>query len=262
MSQGGPRPVRGEDRDRGGGWIVRLLLGLLLLAVLVALLAWGCQALTGGGGEQGQQDQQDSRQQSSQQGGRGSGGNAPGGGGAPENASGGENTTASGSGGSGEQAQGRERISAQLASLGTQNVSGAAVTVPEASISGTGGWVAVYGEEYASGQQAPEPVGYAPLGEGRNANVEVPLERAIEPEQTLYAVVHAEQPADGRFTPAEGDPAVTENGEPVESSFQAPASDDLPETGGPALPSLAAGMLVAGALLLLANGLLRVKRQS
>lgn len=251
MSQGGPRPVRGEDRDRGGGWIFRLLLGLLLLAVLVALLAWGCQALTGGG-DQGQQDQQDSQQQGSQQGGQGSGEEASG-----ESASGGETTA---TGGSGEQDQ--EQISARLANISTQNVDGAAVTVPEASISGTEGWVAVYGEEYGGGQPAPEPVGHAPIQEGQNANVEVPLERAVEPEQTLYVVVHAEQPADGQFTPAEGDPAVTENGDAVSSSFQAPASGELPDTGGPALPALAAGAFAAGALLLLAGGLVRVRRQS
>jgi hypothetical protein len=89
-----------------------------------------------------------------------------------------------------------------------------------------------------------------------------PLERTVEPEQTFYVVVHAEQPADGQFTPAKGDPAVTENGDPVSSSFQAPASGELPDTGGPALPALAAGAFAAGALLLLAGGLVRVRWQS
>jgi hypothetical protein len=85
---------------------------------------------------------------------------------------------------------------------------------------------------------------------------------AVEPEQTFYVVVHAEQPADGQFTPAKGDPAVTENGDPVSSSFQAPASGELPDTGGPALPALAAGAFAVGALLLLAGGLVRVRWQS
>jgi hypothetical protein len=67
----------------------------------------------------------------------------------------------------------RRQISAQLASISTQNVDGSAVTVPETSISGTEGWVAVYGEEFGGGQPTPELVGYAPIQEGQNANVEV-----------------------------------------------------------------------------------------
>jgi hypothetical protein len=86
------------------------------------------------------------------------------------------------------------------------------------------------------------------LREGESEeDVAVPLDEPAG-SGTLYAVVHAEEPADGGFTFPDGDPPVEANGssvvaEPLRYTASAgeQAGEPLPSSGGPNL------LLLAGA---------------
>lgn len=134
-----------------------------------------------------------------------------------------------------------------------QTADGTAVVIPQATISGTGGWVAVYRDE---GGQPGAVIGAAALQEGTNPQVVVPLEEPISDSQQLYAMIHADDPTDDAFTFPDGDPPVEKDGEPVAEAFQytvgtlAAGEPIMPDTGGLALLPLLGGLMLIGGLLL------------
>jgi hypothetical protein len=244
--------VPGEE---GGGtpWgkIIAALIGLLLLALLIPL---ACQALRGSGdegsGAQGGSDAEEQR-------------NAQGAGGAQGDGSGGEGSGDDGSGGgaagesTGAQNAGRE-VTGDLAGLESRSGDGTSVTIPAATISGADGWIAVHADDNG---EPGAVLGHAPIQEGENTSVEVPLDEPLDSSGNLYAMLHVDDPADGNYTFPDGDPPVDAEGEialePFRYTVSDPASggqagargDELPESGGippTVVLALGAAMVLGG----------------
>lgn len=249
----GPR-IPGEERSgrrRPLGWIIGGLIALLLLALLIP---FACQAL--GGGSQGEGS-------GAQEGTTGAQGNdrAQGAGGAgetPDSGSGADNKTGEAGGGS--------NISARLVSIGeVRSSDGTTVTIPRATIAGTDGWIAIH-QDAGGEPKVPQSIGHAPLREGANTDIKIKLDRRLTSSQRLYAMVHTEDPADGRYTFPSGDPPAKASGEKVvvesfsymmlggqarddvsREQAQAGGAKPLPETGGMS-PAV---LLLVGTILLL-----------
>ena len=138
---------------------------------------------------------------------------------------------------------------------------GDTVTVSRAEISGADGWIAVHAE---SDGKPGEVLGFAPLKEGANEDIEVRID-APENGTNLYAMIHRETPADGDYTFPDGDPPVEADGQPVverlryetaskeDESVSGEGAEDkpLPDSGG-LFPSV---LIFAGAALILASRL-------
>lgn len=265
------RRIPGEEdsgRKRPVLWIV---LGLVLLLLLAVLIPFACQAMGGGQGGNGGQGAQGGAEQGSDDKGAGDGagnkargdkaggegGTGPGKAAPGETASDGGGERSGGSGGTQEAAV--TRLSAR-----DQSGGGAAVTVPAATLEGTKGWLAVRADD---GGGPGAVLGHAPLKAGANEDVRVELDRPLASSQRLYATVHAESPADGKFTFPADDPTATRGGraavQPISYTVDDGApdrdpdggpdrvdagirEDELPESGG--IPP--AGLLAAGTLLL------------
>jgi LPXTG-motif cell wall-anchored protein len=137
-------------------------------------------------------------------------------------------------------------------SVQDQSGDGATVTVPEATISGSNGWVAIHQVE--GGQPGPV-VGAAYITEGASQDVSVTLDQPLTASQTLSAMIHTDDPADQSYTFPEDnstDPPVTVNEQVVNQPFQFTLSDiSMPETGGVSLTAI----LLAGGVALLSLGL-------
>lgn len=236
-SNEGAPPADPEDRRRRGGppWgrILAALIGLLLLALLIPL---ACSALRGGdpgsaGGDEG--EQQGAAGETRQE---------------EEQAQGGESTavppssgdTAPSNGGTtgeeiaeGPSAGAAAATGAVLDTAGQQSGDGTTVTVPRAEISGVDGWLAIHADDNG----APgEVLGHAPLREGENQDVAVALDRP-SPSGRLYAMVHADDPDDDRYTFPDGDPPVEADGQVVVEPIQYTATGEqangnLPASGG------------------------------
>jgi hypothetical protein len=265
--------VPGEERSGRGRPIIWIVLGLILLLLLALLVPFACQALSGSGdqgsggggsGAQGggaqQEEGQDGKPNDKQDSARdaGTGGKS----GAGRSAKAQESTGAkggkqpTGSGGS------RGEVDVVLADVGDRSGDGTMITIPKAKLEGTNGWLAIR----AADDGIPGAVlGYATLKEGTNTSVRVKLEPPIDSSQKLYAVVHAEDPADGKYTFPNGDPPIVRNGkttvEPLHYTIKGAAdgtSGDkagvrggaLPETGG-----VPPSVLLTGGLALLVSSL-------
>lgn len=157
---------------------------------------------------------------------------------------------------------------APTATVGVEDQSGdgTTVTVPEAAIEGSDGWVAIHLDDGGM-PLVPQTEGETLIEEGDNQDVTVPLDQPIDESQTLWAMMHTEDPADGDYTFPETatqdtpeDPPVMADGEIVTKPFEYEVSASttsgsgtstgtIPDTGGPEI-LLAAG----GAALLLAGG--------
>lgn len=243
--------ISGEERG-GTPWgkIGLLVLGLLLV---IFVISFACQELGGGGGDQGsgaEETTETGEAASEDATGNGAaddeaGSGIAGGGAAGE---GDETTGASGteetdSGETADESAGQ--VSAQFSESGeVVGGDGNSVTVPQAELSGAAGWLAIHGDDNG---EPGDVLGYAPLEEGANTDIEVDLDQAVQ-SQTLYAMVHADDPADGEFTFPDGDPAVEQDGAPVTQSLQYTVSGEpeiLPDSGGPALsPTIGAAFVV------------------
>lgn len=244
-NQDAPR-VPGEE---GGGapWgkIIAALIGLLLLALLIPL---ACQAFRGTGdedsGTQGAGEATEARDGGAQ--GTGGGGGAGGETTGPEE-------------GAGAQSADRE-VTGDLAGIEGRSGDGTSVTIPSATISGADGWIAVHADD---GGEPGEVLGYAPVWEGENTSVEVPLDEPLGSTQRLHAMLHVEDPADGDFTFPDGDPPVDAEGETVTEPFRYAVGDaaspeqardeELPESGGisaSVMVAIGAAMFLAGFALL------------
>jgi hypothetical protein len=265
--------VPGEERSGRGRPIIWIVLGLILLLLLALLVPFACQALSGSGdqgsggggsGAQGggaqQEEGQDGKPNDKQDSARdaGTGGKS----GAGRSAKAQESTGAkggkqpTGSGGS------RGEVDVVLADVGDRSGDGTMITIPKAKLEGTNGWLAIR----AADDGIPGAVlGHATLKEGTNTSVRVKLEPPIDSSQKLYAVVHAEDPADGKYTFPNGDPPIVRNGkttvEPLHYTIKGAADGTsgeqagvrggaLPETGG-----VPPSVLLTGGLALLVSSL-------
>jgi cytoskeletal protein RodZ len=236
----GPR-IPGEERSsrRGGLTPLRIIGALIILALLAVLIPLACQAFRGSGTEEASQ------------------------GGSQEE----ETTTSSSQSASGSSTAGGAEeapaASAEISSLEDQSGDGRTLTIGSATISGTDGWIAIHRDDGNGSPQVPQSIGQAPLREGENSNVLVTLDEPVSSSQTLHAMIHSEDPVDGRYTFPNGDPPVEVSGEVVDEPLRYTvgaegAGAPLPRSGGfnvLAVTSgavvLLVGMLVGGRWLLL-----------
>ncbi len=205
----GPR-IPGEERSGRGLTAGRIILALVILAVLALLIPLACQALSGS-------DPEEASQGGSQE--------------SAEDTAGSENA-AGGAAEVGEEAQ--TASSAQISGLEDQSGDGTMLTVGGASIAGTNGWIAVHLDDDGS-PEVPQSIGQSPILEGENTNVVVSLDEPVESSQTLHVMIHADAPADGRYTFPNGDPPVEVDGKVVVEPLQYTIGSDkpLPKSGGP-----------------------------
>lgn len=266
MSENQGRRIEGSE-ERGGfpwGWIVA---GIVLLLLLLFIVPFACSALTGSGGSEDGSGGAPQEETTASQGEGASGGS--GGAGeetapeetAPEETAS-EETGPAGEGTAAETTESTggdmETVNAELAAFGEVEGDGTSVTVPEATLTGTEGWLTI---RDAGGDEGTI-LGSAPLAEGQNTDVAVEFDEPAESGE-LYAMIRAEDPADGEFTYPDGDPmiradegmavepfeyAVSEGGE--DRAVATADGEPLPETGGAAA---AAGLFAAGASFLLAG---------
>lgn len=140
-----------------------------------------------------------------------------------------------------------------------QSGDGATVTVPQASISGSSGWVVIHADDEGS----PGAVlGQTYIPEGESTDVAVQLAQPLSSSQTLYAMIHEDNPADQQYTfPDNGDAPVEVDGQVVVKPFQVTLeAGTVPDTGGISPLNLA---LLGGATLIalgLAAGYLARRR--
>lgn len=131
-----------------------------------------------------------------------------------------------------------------------QTGDGTAVTVPQASISGSNGWVVIHADDNGS----PGAVlGQVFIQEGQSNDVSVPLDQPLSSSQTLYAMIHEDNPADQQYTfPQNGDAPVQADGQVVVKPFQFTlgGATTMPDTGGLSPTSVA---LLGGSVLLAAG---------
>ena len=144
-----------------------------------------------------------------------------------------------------------------------QSGGGSTVTIPAVTISGSNGWVAIHLDD--GGQPlVPQTEGVAYIEEGTTEDVTVTLDNPISESQTLYAMVHTDNPNDLNYRFPQTamqempeDPPVMEGGQIVVEPFQYTVTADdgttLPGTGGPAVLPLAGAALtlLGGATLLI-----------
>lgn len=255
-NQDAPR-VPGEEGSRGTPWgkIIAALIGLLLLAILIPL---ACQALRGSG-DQGSGGARDSGEATEEA--QGAGGGTQGDGDAQGGGDGGGaagETNGSGDGNAAQEEGAGREVSGEIAGIESRGGDGTSVTIPRATISGAGGWIAVRSDD---GGNPGAVIGQAPIRDGESTSVEVPLDESLSSTQRLYAVLHVEDPADGEFTFPDGDPPLdtTEQASATEpfryavseaSSEQAVTRNgELPESGGVppnVVPTIGVAMLLVG----------------
>lgn len=275
-NENAPR-VPSEEGGRPGD---RIIVGLIFLLLLALLIPFACQALSGGSAEDqkpGAQNPAGTENKDDGSSGNGSDGDSGGGSGgeagdsfSEQAAAEGENTTAESndgqsSGQGGEQSGVRAEVSPPSGQTGDE------ITIPRAEISGADGWIAVHADD--SGDPGAV-IGYAPIQEGENTDVEVKLDQPVD-SGTLYAMVHAEDPADGDYTFPDGDPPVDQSGGMVVESFEYAAAsgsasgsasepdsesatgsaedEPLPDSGGFAPLALAGVILIAAGSLVRRN---------
>jgi hypothetical protein len=117
------------------------------------------------------------------------------------------------------------------------------LTVSNATITGTDGWVAVHRDDGNGRPQVPQSIGQAPLSEGENTNVVFMLDEPISSFQTLHAMIHSDDPTDETYTFPNGDPPVQVNGGAVVEPLRYAAGGEratrgktdgepLPKSGG------------------------------
>lgn len=106
-------------------------------------------------------------------------------------------------------------------SVSDQETDGGAVAVESVAVDGPG-WLVVH-PAANGGPDAATYLAAVPLDPGRSTDLTVALERSLERDQTLYAMLHYDDPGDDSFTFAPGrgdDPPVAVDGEGVVESFR------------------------------------------
>lgn len=149
-----------------------------------------------------------------------------------------------------------------------QSGDGSTVTVPAATIQGSDGWVAIHLDDGGM-PLVPQTEGETYVEEGTTGGVTVELDTPVDSSQTLYAMMHTDNPNDEAYRFPQTatqempeDPPIMEGEGVVVKPFEFnydPAAGDLPGTGGLSPVTIAAG-LTSAALLLAGGGLLVARR--
>lgn len=197
--------VPGEERS-GRRPMVWIVLGLILLLLLALLIPFACQAIReptdqgSGGGSGAQGGTQKDKQNPGRDDDTAAKGDTKGDAQKSTGTKGAKGAKPAGSDGSPG-----EKVDVDLAAVSNRSGDGTMVTIPKAKLEGTKGWLAIHATD--SGKPGAV-LGHAALKEGTNRGVRVKLDRPIESSQKLYAVIHAEDPADGKWTYPDGDPPI------------------------------------------------------
>lgn len=116
---------------------------------------------------------------------------------------------------------------------GTLSVTDAEATAADRSVPVPGatiderGWLVIHPEASGGGPNGAVTLAERQLEPGSHEDLSLTLDTLVAVEQTLYAMLHYDDPPDGEFTfPEDGDPAVTADGSPVLKPF------DLTVSGG------------------------------
>ena len=105
-------------------------------------------------------------------------------------------------------------------SVSDQEVESRTVTVPDVAIDGTG-WLVVHPEADGGGPNGKVVLAKRRLDAGLYADQTLSLSSSISEDQTLYGMLHYDDPEDGEFTfPQSGDPPVKKDGSPVVKPFE------------------------------------------
>ncbi|MFB6094929.1 MAG: plastocyanin/azurin family copper-binding protein, partial [Halodesulfurarchaeum sp.] len=100
-----------------------------------------------------------------------------------------------------------------------QETDGSTVRVPSLAIDRTG-WLVIHPEAEGGGPKGGVTLATRQLAPGLYADRVLSLSSAISSDQTLYAMLHYDDPMDGSFTfPENGDPPVTAGGSPLVKPF-------------------------------------------
>ena len=102
-----------------------------------------------------------------------------------------------------------------------QEVTSNSVVIAQAAIDKPG-WIEIHAEAAQGGLDPATDLGHVHIDAGRHTNVTVPLSQPVSSGQTLYAMLHYDQPADGTFTFAPGnsdDPPVVVSEQVVVQPF-------------------------------------------
>jgi plastocyanin len=109
-------------------------------------------------------------------------------------------------------------------SVSDQETDGTTVTVPSAAIDGEG-WLVVHPETDGGGPNGKVTLATKQLQPGSYSDVTLELDESLSESQTVYAMLHYDDPADGEFTfPGDGDPPVKTDGSPLVKPFEATVS--------------------------------------
>lgn len=104
-------------------------------------------------------------------------------------------------------------------SVSDQTTDNRTVTIPSATIDGDG-WVVVHPKSMDGGPNPKVTLTTKQLAAGEYSDIEVMLDTVHTGDQTVFAMLHYDDPADGKFTfPQNGDPPVTKDGNPIVKPF-------------------------------------------
>lgn len=100
-----------------------------------------------------------------------------------------------------------------------QGTDGDTVEIRDATID-RAGWVVIHPRAAGGGPDASTVLGATQIDSGENDNVDVQLDSELTENQSLYAMLHYDDPADGDFTfLSSGDPPVQVNNSTVVQDF-------------------------------------------
>jgi len=112
-------------------------------------------------------------------------------------------------------------------SVTDQRTDGSTVTVPGAAIDESG-WLVVHPEADGGGPNGGVVLAKTQLAPGMYADRRLTLSSSLSEDQTLYGMLHYDDPADGEFTfPEDGDPPVTKDGSPVVKPFDVTVDGEM-----------------------------------
>lgn len=100
-------------------------------------------------------------------------------------------------------------------SVTDQETNGEQVTVPVTAI-GQSGWLVVHPEADGGGPNGGVTLATMQLQADLYADTTLQLDEPLSETQTVYAMLHNDDPGDGEYTfPEDGDPPVTADGDPI-----------------------------------------------
>lgn len=109
-------------------------------------------------------------------------------------------------------------------SVRDQKTEGDSLIVPRAALD-KAGWLVIHPEAENGGPNGKVTLATRQLQPGLYADVTIELDESMSESQTVYAMLHYDDPADGEFTfPQNGDPAVKIDGSPAVKPFDVTVS--------------------------------------